>query len=132
MSGGAVELAREALAQSNYWESDIVPVEGMPKTPLYDKTAANGAGVEPVLATALLALAEENGKLLSQLSYIRDTLDIAIGAHDPADPRHRGHGGQHTNGRCCAFGNLNPGAVGEMRRMVRDIDALALPAKERE
>lgn len=45
--------------------------------------------------------------------------DQAVVAHDPSDPRHRSHGGQHTNGRCCPFGNLNPSAVIAMARWVK-------------
>ncbi len=50
------------------------------------------------------------------LKSLMDDMDGAVAAHDPEDTRHRSHGGQHTNGRCCAFGNLNPSAVGVFKR----------------
>lgn len=50
------------------------------------------------------------------LKSLMDDFEIAVVAHDPEHPQHRSHGGQHTNGRCCAFGNLNPSSVGVMKR----------------
>lgn len=68
-------------------------------------------------------LLDEVESLRSMLSSISEDFDIAIAAHDPTDPRHPSHGGQHTNGRCCSFGNVTPGAVSHMRRLRDMIDA---------
>ncbi len=72
------------------------------------------------LARALLHASAECERMRGAIDGIRHDFDRAIAAHDPSDPRHRSHGGQHTNGRCCAFGNLNPGALRTMRQW-RDI-----------
>lgn len=55
------------------------------------------------------------------LQMILDDMEQALAAHDPEHPQHRSHGGQHTNGRCCPFGNVNPYTLGVFRRWVRDI-----------
>lgn len=56
------------------------------------------------------------------LRSIATDLDQAVAAHDCTDPRHPSHGGQHTNGRCCPFGNLNPSTVVHMRRLRDEIE----------
>jgi len=55
------------------------------------------------------------------LTALQEMFDQAVTAHDPSDPRHPSHGGQHTNGRCCEFGNLNPSAVVKMRWWAREM-----------
>lgn len=75
-----------------------------------------------VLARALLASRAEVARMRSVFDGIRRDFDTAIAAHDPSDPRHRSHGGQHTNGPCCAFGNLNPSAVRPLREWRDAID----------
>lgn len=69
------------------------------------------------------SLRQQCQRMRALLSLIRDDFDIAVSAHDPSDPRHPSHGGQHTNGLCCSFGNVTPGAVTHMRRMRDVIDA---------
>jgi len=64
-----------------------------------------------------LARLTERDRLLSALI---DDMDGAVAAHHPEDPRHPSHGGQHTNGRCCPFGNLNPSAIGVFKRWVTE------------
>ena len=70
-----------------------------------------------VVDDAELEQLRERDRLLTALI---DDMDQAIVAHDTNDPRHRSNGGQHTNGRCCPFGNLNPSAVGVFRRWVAE------------
>ncbi len=79
------------------------------------------------LASALLAL-RPVWEIAESLAF---TFDQAVAAHDPTDPRHRSHGGQHTNGPCCEFGNLNPGAVRAMRWWARELRA-AIDAARKE
>ena len=76
-----------------------------------------------LICRALLAAHAEVERMRPVLDGIRDDFDRAIAAHDPSDPRHRSHGGQHTNGRCCTFGNLNPSAIRPMREWIAAIDA---------
>ena len=54
------------------------------------------------------------------LKNLMQEMDGAVAAHDENDLRHRSHGGQHTNGRCCSFGNINPSAVGVFKRWVAE------------
>lgn len=58
------------------------------------------------------------------LRSVHDEIDRVIAAHDPSDPRHRSHGGQHTNGRCCVLGNVNPGAIRGLREWRTALDSL--------
>ena len=80
----------------------------------------NEARSDAVLALALDQ--EQIDRLTGLLAMIRDDFDSAIAAHDLSDPRHPSHGGQHTNGRCCAFGNVNPGSLRQMRWLRDEID----------
>lgn len=68
-------------------------------------------------------LITERDALRAVLVSIREDFDTAVAAHDIRDPRHRSHGGQHTNGRCCPFGTVNPTTITEFKRMVATIDA---------
>lgn len=69
------------------------------------------------------------------LQQMRADIDEAIAAHDPNDPRHRSHGGQHHNGPCCVFGALAPSAIRPLRQMRDVLDrhgCAALTEEERE
>lgn len=78
--------------------------------------------VATLFARALLASQDECERLRAVLDWVRSDLDRAVAAHDPSDPRHRSHGGQHDNGPCCAFGNVTPGALSHMKRLRTAID----------
>lgn len=80
------------------------------------------------LIDALTTARTERDEAVRVLAMVRDDFDRAIAAHDPSDARHPSHGGQHTNGRCCAFGNVAPGALTHMRRL-RDAITAALTGK---
>lgn len=58
------------------------------------------------------------------LLAITEAMERASAAHDPSNPRHPSHGGQHTNGPCCEFGNLNPSGAIAMTRWAKQLRAV--------
>ena len=110
-----------------------------PLTPQEIEDALNNGRAESMAArgdNAWTSLLAQRDAALAQVERLRATLDMirhdmdrAVAAHDPTDPRHHSHGGQHHNGRCCDFGNVNPSSVVHMRRLVEAIDAARKGAK---